>query len=65
MAGRLHLCAHSEGIGVNRQSAFSENLVLPISNVWVRRPGIDLDVATLFDPFGNAVHTAPRVRPRR
>ncbi len=58
MAGRRHLCAHTEGIGVNRQGAFAEYLALPMSNVWVHRPGIDLDVAALFDPFGNAVHTA-------
>jgi len=58
MAGRRHLCAHTQGIGVNRQGAFAEYLALPMSNVWVHRPGIDLDVAALFDPFGNAVHTA-------
>ncbi|MFK5925455.1 MAG: L-threonine 3-dehydrogenase [Desulfuromusa sp.] len=58
MAGRRHLCAHTSGIGVNRPGAFAEYLVLPMSNVWEHRPGIDLDVAALFDPFGNAVHTA-------
>jgi threonine 3-dehydrogenase len=58
MAGRRHLCANTSGIGVNRQGAFAEYLSLPMSNVWVHRPGIDLDVASLFDPFGNAVHTA-------
>lgn len=58
MAGRRHLCAHTSGVGVNRPGAFAEYLVLPMSNVWVHRPGIDLDVASLFDPFGNAVHTA-------
>ena len=58
MAGRRHICAHSEGIGVNRQGAFAEYVVLPSANVWVHHKGIDLDVAALFDPFGNAVHTA-------
>ncbi len=58
MAGRRHLCAHTSGIGVNRQGAFAEYVALPMSNVWEHRPGIDLDVAALFDPFGNAVHTA-------
>lgn len=58
MAGRRHLCSHTSGVGVNRQGAFAEYLALPMSNVWEHRPGIDLDVAALFDPFGNAVHTA-------
>jgi threonine 3-dehydrogenase len=58
MAGRRHLCAHTSGIGVNRAGAFAEFIVLPMSNVWEHRPGIDLDIASLFDPFGNAVHTA-------
>lgn len=58
MAGRRHLCAHTSGVGVNRPGAFAEYLVLPMSNVWEHRPDIDLDVAALFDPFGNAVHTA-------
>ncbi|MBB3143193.1 threonine 3-dehydrogenase [Halomonas organivorans] len=58
LAGRRHLCAHTRGIGVNRPGAFAEYVVLPMSNVWEHRPGIDLDVAALFDPLGNAVHTA-------
>ena len=58
MAGRRHLCAHTSGIGVDRPGAFAEYVVLPMSNVWEHRPGINLDVAALFDPFGNAVHTA-------
>ena len=58
MAGRRHLCAHTSGIGVNRPGAFAEYMVLPMSNVWEHAPGIDPDVAALFDPFGNAVHTA-------
>lgn len=58
MAGRRHLCAYTSGIGVNRSGAFAEYVVLPMSNVWEHRPGIDLDIASMFDPFGNAVHTA-------
>jgi threonine 3-dehydrogenase len=58
MAGRRHLCAHTSGVGVDRPGAFAEYLALPMSNVWEHRSGIDLDVAALFDPLGNAVHTA-------
>jgi threonine 3-dehydrogenase len=58
MAGRRHLCAFTSGIGVDRPGAFAEYLALPVSNVWEHSEGIDLDVAALFDPFGNAVHTA-------
>lgn len=58
MAGRRHVCAASQGIGVNRPGAFAEYMVLPAANLWLHHPGIDLDVAALFDPFGNAVHTA-------
>ncbi len=58
LAGRRHLCAHTSGIGVDRAGAFAEYLSLPMSNVWEHRPGIDLDVAAIFDPLGNAVHTA-------
>ena len=58
MAGRRHLCADTKGVGVNRPGAFAEFLSLPMTNVWHHAPGIDLDVASIFDPFGNAVHTA-------
>ena len=58
MAGRRHLCAATSGIGVDRSGAFAEYLVLPMSNVWEHRPNIDLDIASMFDPLGNAVHTA-------
>jgi threonine 3-dehydrogenase len=58
LAGRRHLCAHTSGIGVDRPGAFAEYVALPMSNVWEHRAGIDLDVAALFDPLGNAVHTA-------
>jgi len=58
LAGRRHLCAHTTGVGVNRQGAFAEYISLPMSNLWHHRDGIDLDVASIFDPIGNAVHTA-------
>ena len=58
LAGRRHLCADTEGIGVNRPGAFAEYLVLPMTNIWHHAQGVDLDVASIFDPFGNAVHTA-------
>ena len=57
-AGRRHLCINSRGIGVHRDGAFAEYVVVPAVNVWVHPAGIDLDVAAIFDPFGNAVHTA-------
>ncbi len=58
LAGRRHLCAHTQGVGVNRPGAFAEYLALPMSNVWHHQADIDSDVAAIFDPFGNAVHTA-------
>lgn len=58
MAGRRHLCRKTSGVGVDRPGAFAEYMVLPMSNVWEHHSGIDLDVAALFDPLGNAVHTA-------
>lgn len=58
MAGRRHLCKDTQGIGVNRPGAFAELLAIPQTNVWHHRPNIDRDVASIFDPFGNAVHTA-------
>ena len=58
LAGRRHLCAETKGVGVNRPGAFAEYLALPMTNVWVHSPGVDRDVASIFDPFGNAVHTA-------
>ena len=57
-AGRRHLCIRTEGIGVNRDGAFAEYVVLPESNVWVHRTPVDPDLGAIFDPFGNAVHTA-------
>jgi threonine 3-dehydrogenase len=58
MAGRRHLCAHSTGIGVQRDGAFAELIVMPAGTLWPHEGKIDLDVAAIFDPFGNAVHTA-------
>jgi threonine 3-dehydrogenase len=57
-AGRRHLCAHISGVGVNRPGAFAEYIALPVANIWRHHDGIPLDVAAIFDPFGNAVHTA-------
>ena len=58
LAGRRHLCANTVGLGVGRDGAFAEYVALPMTNVWHHWPGIDEDVAAIFDPFGNAVHTA-------
>jgi threonine 3-dehydrogenase len=58
LAGRRHLCADTKGVGVNRPGAFAEYLALPMTNVWVHAPDVDREVASIFDPFGNAVHTA-------
>ncbi|MFH5802517.1 L-threonine 3-dehydrogenase [Alienimonas sp. DA493] len=58
LAGRRHLCAHTIGLGVNRPGAFAERLSLPMTNVWHHADDIDTDVAAIFDPLGNAVHTA-------
>ena len=57
-AGRWHLCANTVGLGVQRDGAFAEQVVLPVTNVWHHWPGISEEVAAIFDPFGNAVHTA-------
>ena len=58
LAGRRHLCKATKGIGVNRPGAFADYIALPMTNVWLHDPHIDRDVASIFDPFGNAVHTA-------
>jgi threonine 3-dehydrogenase len=58
MAGRRHLCAHSIGLGVQRPGAFAEYVALPMTNLWHHWIDVDEDVASIFDPFGNAVHTA-------
>ena len=58
MAGRRVQCAHTKGVGVNHPGAFAEYIALPAANVWRHEPDIALDVAAIFDPFGNAVHSA-------
>jgi threonine 3-dehydrogenase len=58
LAGRRHLCANTIGLGVGRDGAFAELVALPMTNVWHHWPGVDEEVAAIFDPFGNAVHTA-------
>src|SRR5512141_2012696 len=58
MAGRRHLCAYTVGLGVGRDGCFAEYVALPMTNIWHHWPGVDEDVAAIFDPFGNAVHTA-------
>ena len=58
LAGRRHLCVSTKGVGVNRPGAFAEFISLPMTNIWRHHPGVNLEVAAIFDPFGNAVHTA-------
>jgi threonine 3-dehydrogenase len=67
LAGRRHLCKDTQGVGVNRPGAFAEYLSLPVTNVWLHDSadgshvsGISRDLQSIFDPFGNAVHTALR-----
>ena len=58
LAGRRNLCPNTIGLGVGRDGAFAEYVALPMTNVWHHWPGINEEVAAIFDPFGNAVHTA-------
>lgn len=58
MAGRRHLCSQIQGLGVDRPGAYAEYVALPVANIWRHHPGVDREVAAIFDPFGNAVHTA-------
>ena len=58
MAGRRHLCKSTQAVGVNRSGAFAEYISPPQTNVWYHAEGIDLDVLSIFDPLGNAVHSA-------
>lgn len=58
LAGRRHLCKDTQGVGVNRTGAFAEYIALPMTNVWHHNPSIDREIASIFDPLGNAVHTA-------
>ena len=58
MAGRRHLCKDTQGVGVNRPGAFAEYIALPQTNVWYHEDSIDTDIMSIFDPLGNAVHSA-------
>lgn len=58
LAGRRHLCINTSGVGVNRSGAFAKYLVIPATNVWLCDEKISKDIISIFDPLGNAVHTA-------
>ncbi|MDB4550149.1 L-threonine 3-dehydrogenase, partial [Akkermansiaceae bacterium] len=58
LAGRRHYCKDTLGVGVNSPGAFAEFMVLPATNVWKLAPEVSKDSAAIFDPFGNATHTA-------
>ncbi len=58
LAGRRHLCMKTCGVGVNRTGAFAEYLCIPMTNVWYADPKIPLEILAVFDPLGNATHTA-------
>ena len=57
-AGRRHVCIHTVGLGVNTDGAFADYVVLPASNVWLQPDAIDPELGAIFDPLGNATHTA-------
>ncbi len=57
-AGRRHLCIHASSVGVSRDGAFADYVVVPETNIWRHPDGMDPDLAAIFDPLGNAVHTA-------
>ena len=57
-AGKRHLCHKTVGIGIHREGAFAEYLVMPEFNVWGVHNDIPSEIAAIFDPFGNAAHTA-------
>lgn len=57
-AGRRQMCIRTQGVGLHRDGAFAEYIVIPGENVWVHHSPVDPDVGAIFDPFGNAVHTA-------
>jgi threonine 3-dehydrogenase len=57
-AGQRHLCAHAIGVGVNRPGSFAEYLCLPAANLFRVPEGVPDEIATIFDPYGNATHTA-------
>jgi threonine 3-dehydrogenase len=57
-AGKRHLCHKTIGVGIQRDGAFAEYLVIPESNVWPIHKDIPSEIAAFFDPYGNAAHTA-------
>ncbi len=58
LAGRRHLCAHTKGVGININGSYAEYLSIPVTNVWLCDPSIPEEIFAIFDPFGNATHTA-------
>lgn len=58
LAGRRFKCANTLGVGVNTDGGFAEYMTVPYTNIWKHNPDVNLEVAAIFDPFGNAVHTA-------
>ncbi len=58
LAGRRYKCANTLGVGVNTDGGFAEYMSVPMTNIWKHEPNVNLEVAAIFDPFGNAVHTA-------
>ena len=57
-AGKRHLCQKTNGVGIHKDGAFAEYLIIPESNIWPIHNDIPSDIAAFFDPFGNAVHTS-------
>jgi len=58
LAGRRHLCNDTKGVGVNRQGAYAEYVSIPVTNVWHADPTVPKEILSIFDPFGNATHSA-------
>ncbi len=57
-AGRRHVCINTKGVGVNRDGAFADYVVIPATNAWIQPRDLDPDLCAVFDPLGNATHTA-------
>ncbi len=57
-AGRRHLCIRTVGVGVNTDGAFADYVVVPAANIWLQPDSVDPDLGAIFDPLGNATHTA-------
>ena len=58
LAGRRYKCANTLGVGVNTDGGFAEYMSVPMTNIWKHNADVNTEVAAIFDPFGNAVHTA-------